>query len=100
MDDLVRARPLTLSLLLEQFGQLGSYVASGLLSSLDVPANCCPLPYAPCRLARRWNWPQDASDLKSAVSGVVYVGKTEEPTPDIVKAVVGARVDRDRRVLT
>src|SRR5215831_5086791 len=86
---------------LEEFGQLGSHIAACLLSRLGIPTNRCPLPHArPRRVTGGCKRPQDARGLKSATRGVVRIRKTNEPASDIVKTVLGSRVDGDRRVLT
>src|SRR5215510_10504397 len=87
---------------LEQLRQLGSHIAACLLSRLGIPTNGCPLSHArPRRVtAGGCKRPQDARGLRSAVSAVVHIRKTKEPASDIVKTVLGSRVDGDRRVLT
>src|SRR2546425_1254625 len=85
--------------LLEELGQLGSYVPPCLLSGVGIPGDGRALPKAPSRLTYGWKWSQDAGELKIAGRAAIHVRAIEECESDAIEAVVRRRVDRDRRVL-
>src|SRR5262249_24719452 len=85
--------------LLEELGQLGSYVPPCLLSGGGLPAHGRARPKAPSRLPERWHCPQDGGELNMAGRAAVHVRAMEEWESDAIEAVVRRRVDRDRRVL-